>query len=95
MVNLIGEQNRNTHAEETTELPQVWQVYHIRSYRNKEYRSNTVNQIKLNADSGPFHNYFMVRVLLIVENPIVTVKCRTTLKFQFPLLAFMSKCNVE
>jgi hypothetical protein len=32
--------------------------------------------------------------LLIVEDPTVTVKCGTAIKALYPLLEFVSKCNV-
>jgi hypothetical protein len=38
---------------------------------------------KNNTCSGPFHTHFMVRVILIVIDPTVTVKCRTAIKALF------------
>jgi hypothetical protein len=45
--------------------------------RSKEYHST--------ADQEPFHTHFRVRVILIVEDPTATVKCRTSIKAPLPL----------
>ena len=39
--------------------------------------------ISFTAGYGPFHTHFKVQAVLIIEDPTVTVKCRTAIKVMF------------
>ena len=63
-----------------------------REYRvvyNADYRYPDVAFICMSkeycstADQGPFHSHFGIQVMLIVEDPTVTVKCRTAIQVLF------------
>jgi len=52
--------------------------------RSKEYSST----------AGPCHTFLSILVILIIEDPTVTVKCGKSNKSAVPLLQFVFKCKI-